>query len=302
MDWFLLSIATAISLGLVTALDKRLLDAHFENGRTFIFLVGTLWLCLGILLLPTGMLIWGVPDLGYSFIACLAGALLGLGLAFYFWGLTFEEASRGTPIFSTSALFAAVLAMWFLSEELTGIQWAGMVGIVLSIGLLSYRPTPNRNRSIGWKSIGVFLSGALFAGGALVLTKQASSGLSIWELYACHALGSGFALGLSGFHTRQMSQVARVFRNGATVRLFLFAELGLAGVTILFMQAAIKLGPVSLVGAIIATRSLWVLVFSTLFSTRRWNLLNEPLDRQTLGLKIVSTIIIVIGLATLTLY
>jgi drug/metabolite transporter (DMT)-like permease len=302
MDWFLLSFISSMGMGLVSVLDKRLLDAHFPSVRSLTLMIGIVWSAKGIVILAVGLLVFGMPHLGYMGLAWLTGAIMGLGLAFYFWGLTFEEVSRASPIFGTSPLFAALLAVLFLSEELAGIQWSGMLAIVLGAALLSFRPTAGHKKFIGVKSLGIFFVAALLAGSALVLNKQAASGLSVWALFGCYAFGIGFSLAIISLRPTVFRQVASVVRVPAAIRLFLITELALAGLAILLLQIALKLGPVSVIGGIIASRSLFVLIYSSLLSTPFWNVLNEPLDRQTLALKSFSTVLIVVGLVALTVY
>ena len=56
---------------------------------------------------------------------------------------------------------------------------------------------------------------------------------------------------------------------------------------------------VSLVSAVSSSRPLLVLLLSIALSTNAWNVLNESVDRQTLGLKALSTVLIVAGVVTL---
>ena len=180
-------------------------------------------------------------------VACAAVAFIGWLLIFFFLRLTFAEVSRGLPIFGTSPLFAALLAVLFLSEELAGIQWVGILTVVLGAALLTFRPTPSRRGFIGGKGLGTFLTGALFAGSALVLNKQASYGLSVWALFACYALGVAFSFTISSVRPTLVHQLASVMRDREAIRLFLIAEVGLGPIAIGLLQMAIKLGPVSVI-------------------------------------------------------
>ena len=175
MDWFFFAIASSMMISLVSVLDKRLLTVHFPSVRSFIFMLGTIWLLQGILIVTLVVLLFGMPDIDYMILACIAGATTAFGLSFYFWGLTFEEVSRGSPIFGTAPLFSALLSILFLSEELAGIQWMGIITIVVGASLLSFKPTPGRRDFMGKKGFGVFLAGALFSGSGLVFRR-------IWRL------------------------------------------------------------------------------------------------------------------------
>ena len=302
MDWFLLSITSSILISLVSVFDKRILEADFPSVRAFIFVLGTIWWVQGILILSAVIFLSGLPDVGYMLLACVAGATTASGLSFYFWGLTFEEVSRGSPIFGTSPLFSAILSIVFLAEKLIWIQWMGIIAIVIGASLLSFKPTPGRREFIGKKGFGVFLAGALFAGSGLVLNKQASYGLPVVPLFGAYSLGIACAFTIYSIRPTTLRQVACVVRDRAKMRLFLIAELGLGPVAIVCLQMAVKLGPASMIGAVLASRALFVLIFSSLLSTRFWKILDEPLDSRTLGLKSFSTVLIVLGLTGLALY
>ena len=300
MDWFLVAIASTTLVGLVTVLDKRLLDVHFPSVTSLTFMVGMVQGLWGALILVVTLPLLGVPDVGYMALAFVAGLLWGLGLVCFFLGLRLEEVSRAAPIFGTSPLFAALLAVVFLAEELTAVQWASMVAIVAGAGMLSLRAMPWRGGLMGGRALMFILMGALLVGSAFVVNKQASEGLAFWTMFACLGLGMALSISAVSYRPGLRSQMVAVLRNPAAWRLFVIAEVVLASGAVLLLQLAIKLGPVSMVSAINATRPLFVLIFSVALSTRLWNVLNEPLDRDTLALKLASTVLVVAGLVGLT--
>ena len=67
------------------------------------------------------------------------------------------------------------------------------------------------------------------------------------------------------------------------------------------MLLALSLGSAALVTTLLSTRPVFVLLISASLSTRFWNLMNEPLTRDVLVLKSISTTIVVGGAAVLTL-
>ena len=79
------------------------------------------------------------------------------------------------------------------------------------------------------------------------------------------------------------------------------AEYTLAPLATLITLIAINLGPVSVVSTVMATRPLFVFVYSTLFSLPAIRLLEEPLERNTLAVKLTSLVMIIIGIGALSL-
>ena len=62
-----------------------------------------------------------------------------------------------------------------------------------------------------------------------------------------------------------------------------------------------QLRPSLSTSALSGARPLFVLGLTVLLSTRFWNVLNEPLDRNTVVLKVVATALIVGGIVGLTM-
>ena len=75
----------------------------------------------------------------------------------------------------------------------------------------------------------------------------------------------------------------------------------MAPLAVLMNVTAISLGPVSLVSTITGTRPIFVFIFGTFLSTSRFRLLEDPLDPKTLTVKLISIVMIVVGIAVLTL-
>ena len=78
-----------------------------------------------------------------------------------------------------------------------------------------------------------------------------------------------------------------------------FIVVALAPAAVFTLLLAFSLGTVSLVSVVSASRPLLVLALSVALSTRWWDVLHEPLDRETVGLKAVSTVMIVGGVVAL---
>jgi len=79
------------------------------------------------------------------------------------------------------------------------------------------------------------------------------------------------------------------------------AEMVMFPVAVLMFVRATDLGPVALVSTVFGTIPVWVLIFSTALSTPKWNVLNEPLDRETIALKAIAIALIVGGVAGIAL-
>ena len=81
--------------------------------------------------------------------------------------------------------------------------------------------------------------------------------------------------------------------------MLVLAEGLLAPLAALMFIVALDLGQVSSVSAVSASRPMITLMLGIALSTRYWNVLNERLDRETLGLKTLAVVMIVGGVGVL---
>ena len=97
----------------------------------------------------------------------------------------------------------------------------------------------------------------------------------------------------------RLAHVPVFLKDRRAMGVTLLAEGLFAPAAVLTLLIALSLGPVSLVSVVSASRPLLVLFITMGLSTPVWNVLNEPLDRHTIGLKALSTALIVGGLIAL---
>lgn len=146
----------------------------------------------------------------------------------------------------------------------------------------------------------VFLSSAAMGVG-VVTSNIALEGISFWNVFALRSFFLGFVLLIPGFIPQGMRQLRVIFLTPKAIILILATEAVIAPMAMYAMLLGLSLGPASLVATLFSTRPVFVLLITSLLSTRIWNLMNEPLDKQVLGLKIVSTSIVVLGVSILVL-
>ena len=146
----------------------------------------------------------------------------------------------------------------------------------------------------------ILVGASLFTAFAHLTNKYALEELSIWFVYAVRNLGMG-GIFLCLWRPGTFGELSRMVRQRESLAVLLLAEYLLAPAAILLNVTATSMGPVSLVSTLTATRPLFVFVYGTLLSVPALRLLEEPLDRNTLGIKLVSVVVIISGVAALTL-
>mgnify|MGYP001007363523 CR=1 FL=1 len=134
-SWPMWAILSAVFAALTAILAKvGVKDVPTDFGvlfRTMVVLVA-MTLLLGI----TGQLRWqiGVSSKSYLFLT-LSGLATGASWLCYFKALQFGNASQVAPIDKLSVVLVAVIAVAFLDEKLSGLNWLG-VGLVAGGAIL----------------------------------------------------------------------------------------------------------------------------------------------------------------------
>ncbi len=295
--WVILALASAACFGVVSVIDKRLLDHHLP-GVSVLYL----WIALvfsyyaGLVLLLTGLPL-DVPRDGLG-MALVSGLAVGIGLALMFVGLKLDEATRAIAITQINPIFVAFLAVFFLGETLVPAQWGAIALVVLGTMLISLRNLPDRRLLLPTRGTRLLLGSALGLGVGFFAAKYALETLSIWPVFALQQLCAALVFALFA-RPRVWHQLASVLQRRNTLLLMSLGEGVLPVIAIILGLAASDLGPISLVAAVLGTRPFFVFIISTILSTARWGLMEESLTRQALGLKLASIVLIVVGMVAL---
>ena len=133
-----MALLSAAVLGLVTVTDKRLISVNMPNLSSFyLIIVITLYGHTGL-----AIVVFGIPGqlpLAYLLLAGIAGLFWGASLWTMFIGYRFEEASRASAVIHTFPVFVALLAMPFLGETLSIVQWFAILIVVVGAFSISFR-------------------------------------------------------------------------------------------------------------------------------------------------------------------
>ena len=307
--WVALAIASAAALGLANIAHKRLLDNYLDG-------VGVLGAGSIITRLIPGIIVLAIigwpddaPPTAVA-IALLSGVSLGAGLALLFLGLKLGEASRAVAVSQTNPILVALLALIFLDEPISPLQWTAIALVVAGAILVSvegigadagrrlFRLTPGLTALIG-SSAGL---GIAFFLAKLALSDLDASGrsLSPWLVFALQELGMAPVFAIFG-RPDNWRRLRRGLRTAPALATFIIGEGILPQLAIILFIWAFSIGPVSLAAAILATRPLFVFVVGTLLSWRMLGLLRESLGPPALAAKLAAIIMIVAGTTLLAL-
>ena len=293
------ALLSAGTFGIVTVLDKRL--ASYNMPSLVAFYMGVMVSLVGyatVAIIITGIPQHLPPDRLIS--AIVSGLCWGGALAMMFWGYKLEEASRASAIIHTFPVFVAILAVVFLGETLGFGQWIAIF-IVVSGAITISLWVASDGRLIRFnKGLPVLLGASLFTALALLTGKYALEELPLWFVYSLRNYGMA-TIFLFLWRPGAFRQLYIALTNKQTLIVLLLAEFILAPLAVMLNVAAIKLGPVSLVSTVTATRPVFVFIFGSILSISAIKLLDEPLEIKTLAVKLGAIIMIVAGIAALTL-
>ena len=300
MSWVVIALIGTALFGVVSVLDKRILMNHVPSLPSFYFLLALLQVPMAI-----GAALVQPWDSGASTGAMLAaivtGLFWGVSILLLFYGLRMLEVSRVVPIFHTFPVITAVLAVLFLDEELLLVHWLAIVAVVIGAGSIVLGQGQRRGSNRNYSVYALVLLGSLFMGAATVTNKLALEELPLWNVFALRQAMVGAVVVLPSLRPGIVSQVRKQLADRQGMALLIFTEGALVFVVHYLILVALDRGSASVVATLIATRPFFVLVYSALLSTPAWRILDEPLNRDTLALKLASTAMIIGGVSVLTL-
>ena len=299
MTWVTAVLISTTLFAVVTVLDKRLATNLYPSAGAFNVGFGVMQLCICAIYFAAV-----IPTVGFdggSGIpwAVASGVLWGLGLFLFFHALRLEEMSRAVPVQQMAPVFAAIVAVLFLGDVLTPLQWAAVLVVVLGAVLVSARPGQGLFHIARGRAFFLLLGGSFSLGMAFVVSEQATREMNVWGIQAWRSAAMSACIFLLAARPSTVRQFRRASRSLFTFSMLVLAEGLLAPLAALTFVIALDLGQVSQVSVVSASRPLITLLLGVALSTRYWNVLNEPLDRETLGLKTLAVVMIVGGVAAL---
>ena len=197
--------------------------------------------------------------------AIVSGLCWGGALAMMFWGYKLEEASRASAIIHTFPVFVAILAVVFLGETLGFGQWIAIFIVVSGAITISLWGASDGRLIRFNKGLPVLLGASLFTALALLTGKYALEELPLWFVYSLRNYGMA-TIFLFLWRPGAFRQLYIALTNKQTLIVLLLAEFILAPLAVMLNVAAIKLGPVSLVSTVTATRPVFVFIFVSILS------------------------------------
>jgi uncharacterized membrane protein len=290
MDWFVFALLAAVMFSVCNIVDKFALTKKIRNAFSYNILTG-------VLTIFPALLLAFYLKLSFDYSAAIA-VFYGFAYLFlfilYFKAMAEEEASRLVSLLHISPMFVLILSFIFLSEILNFQKYLGVIFLVLSAVLVSYRKSKKRF----YLSKGIVLILLYSFGGAClaVMLKYALGYIDYWSFFFWNLIGNliaCFALMLPSTIRKNLSDdVSKMDRRAWLIVLSsdFFSWMGY-----LFYFVATSIGQISLVSAVGSFQPLIVFLLTLIITVRRPKILKEEIDKMSLTLKTLAVIFIIIG-------
>lgn len=301
MSWITAALLSTLFFALISVFDKKLLTDLFRTVPDFFVVFGLMQIVIGTAFTIVALATGGIPINPGFWWSIASGLAFAAGLPLFLTALRHEEASRAVPVMALIPVFATMIGVALLGERLTAVQSIAVIVIISGAALLSLRREKGALRIATGRAFLLLVAASAILGAAFVVTKLATETTSIWAIQGISTIVLGIAILTVVLRPAPIAHIPTYLRHPPTVSLMLLTEGLIAPAAILTLIIALEAGPVSLVSVITATRPLLVLLLTIALSTPAWNILREPLDRETIGLKTTSTALIVGGVIALTL-
>ena len=300
MSWVPMALSAAAVMGIVSILDKAVLVRYIRSPLTLPLLLGLVHGSIGVIV--TLALPWlGESPLSSVGWALLSGIIAATGGTIFLRVLYSQEVSRALPVWNTFPIFATLIAFIFLDERLSLYHWIAIMITVTGAVLLSVRQGQEYRGLFLHRSFYALIAASVLQASAHVIGKVALDDLPVINTYGIRGLGIGFVLLLGNLRPVSVREVRNLLYQRSPALAIIGLSVALVNGTRLMTLWALSLGPVSLVTTLLGTHSLFVLLFSTGLAWQFRGLLREEVSVGTVAIKVVSTALIVGGVATITL-
>jgi drug/metabolite transporter (DMT)-like permease len=291
--FWLFSLLVPFCLAGSNVIDNYVLHERLDDPISYDII--TTWLTI-----PIAVAIFLAWRVSFAFDAWFVGTAIGFAYAFLFilynFAMMKEQGTNVVSLIYTSPLFVAVLAFAFLGEELSAINYFGILTLILSAFLVLYKRMNAKN--IG---LGIIIVYAFFSAVARVASKSALENVDVWSYFFWFLVGG--IVGTAILAAIRPKRLATAWKRVDT-RLFLllvtttaFGEVGFV-----LLYSAFSLGSVVLASGLAAIQPTLVFLYSSVLSRIRPGVIpsERTPGRWAVARKIGAVILIIIGVLALT--
>ncbi len=287
VSWVVLALLYPLLYAISNVIDKFLLEKRLRSCFSFAIFSGWITLIFGLIILifnpiPQLSTIQWILSIG-------TGLLYSAAIAIYFYTARFEEISRVISVGNLIPIFVLIGAVIFLGETLPIWKYGAIViatfGAIL-VGIKKFQLKTTMRPGF-W----LLILYCIFIAIAYIIQKNLLADITIWNFYTLSLIGYWAGMQLAWF-----SKNARKHLKDATnnIHLILITE-GTGLAAFLVYLVAVSTTEVSLVTAMVALQPVYVLIIMAILSIFMPKVLKEVFTKKTALLKIISVLMIVVG-------
>ncbi|MAG60441.1 hypothetical protein CL619_01515 [archaeon] len=256
MEWIFLALLAPFFWAIVVLLDDNLLRYIYKNPF-FGAIISGLFASLPLFALFFFPIT--IPSITIISFSIAAGILIIGSYTFYFHTLQERGPSITVALWSMSPALIAILALIFLGEKLSGLNWLGFL-LIFSASLIF--SITNIKKFTIHKSFWLMLGATSCAAFAAVLSKYIYLQVNFWTGFVLVSLGMFIAaIILMLYPSKGRKFIPYIKKNVHHAPIFVFSEL-LNVAAIFVSHLAISRGPVSLVKVIGGVQPVYILLIS----------------------------------------
>ncbi len=299
MDWVLLSVVSATCLSANSLVQRYVLQRELSGVLAFGFWGTMLHLAVAAGILVIHPLPEALPL--RPVLAMAAVGLLTVAISILICSaVRREEVTRAAPILDSSPIFIAIMAVAFLGETLSAIQWTAICLVVAGAFLASmHQQTVHGRFNVGLPFFMLLVASFGIAVHSVV-SKYVLGYMSFFHAYAVASVAAAPAFAIVVHASRAWPQVRKAAQVPRTFALVMSAGAFLS-LAIFCALWAFQLGPVSLAAAIMAVRPVMVLAYAGLFAYLAPRVLMERNSRSALAAKGLAATFVTAGVGALAL-
>jgi len=297
MNWIPIAVSSFFLFAIVSILDSIILKNYIKNELVYLIfnkiLLGLLAL---ILIFFVGLEIQNLTQLILSLVA---GIIFFYGLLPAMKAFKIEEPSRMAPLWNLVPMFVLILSTIFLNERLSQLQYLGFAFLVVGGVMISTQKLKNLKLSKGFC---LMLLTAIIFSIYFILNKFIFSTTDFWHSFILIRIGTLVAAVLPLFIPKYRKEViVTIKRISVTAKSFVASHVILDLSAIALMSYAIFLDSVSLVNASESLQSVFTFIIALFLTWKFPRILKEKVNKKIIIQKIVSILIIAIGLCLINL-
>lgn len=291
MEWYIFAIVAPAFWALNNVFIKFLLTKRFQSYFPTIISIIIMDALFAFATLSFTSIEVKLP---WTLYALAVGSMPLLAFWFYSKALLVEEISRIVTLFQLIPVFVALLSAVFLNEILFPKEYSGIILIVISSTLISYKKADKeKNFSGAFKFMIPF---GLIIATYTIIEKYLLAYFDVWSLFFWSVMGAFLGVTFLLCVTKPRKEfISKITTVGKTSILLTFLGEGIYVMGTLSSLLALSLADASIVSALFGLQPFFVFFYMLFVSTFLPGVLREELTKKAIVVKICAIALMFIG-------